>query len=314
MNAENTNLLISRVALPIFRLAHKFLSGRGLERFSLIRNIYEFLYSRLIPKDTTLMVLDGVKINLPGRDVPSTITANLLMYGVWERFQTKLFKHTIHEGMAVVDIGAHIGYYTLLAAGRVGKKGVVFAFEPDESNYSMLIKNIEQNGYNNVTPVKKAVTSSTGTVRLFLNAKESAEHNIIGKHGQKSVVVDSVALDDFLDAGYAVDVIKMDIEGAEMAALLGMGKIIARSPELAIFTEFYPQALERAGVSSAVYFNELQRHEFKIYLIDEQRQCLEAVPDITYLTGHLMKKKIMGLNLLCVKGSLIDINLLCRQV
>jgi FkbM family methyltransferase len=283
------------------------LSGRGLERFSLIRSIYEFLCSRLIPEDSTLIVLDGMKINLPGRNAPSSITVNLLMYGVWERFQTKLFKDLIHEGMVVIDIGAHIGYYTLLAAERVGEKGAVFAFEPEESNYDLLIKNVKQNEYSNVTPVKKAVTSSTGTIKLFLDARESAEHSIVGgKRGQKAVLVDSVALDDFLDADYAVDVIKMDIEGAEMAALLGMSKVIARSPRLAMFAEFYPGALERAGVSPADYFNELQRHGFKIYLIDEQRQCWEAVSDIAYLANYLMRKKIRGINLLCVKGSLMD--------
>ncbi|MCJ7515977.1 MAG: FkbM family methyltransferase [Dehalococcoidia bacterium] len=248
-----------------------------------------------------------MKINLPGRNAPSTITVNLLMHGVWERFQTKLFKDSIHEGMVVVDIGAHIGYYTLLAAERVGKNGAVFAFEPDESNYDLLIKNIEQNEYSNVTPVKKAVTSSTGTVKLFLNARESGEHSIIeDKRRQKVVLVDSVALDDFLDADCAVDVIKMDVEGAEMAALLGMSKVIARSPRLAMFTEFFPGALERAGVSPADYFNELQRHEFNIYLIDEPRQLWEAVSDIAYLANYLMRKKIRGINLLCVKGSFMD--------
>ena len=273
----------------------------------MIRSIYEFLCSRLIPEDSTLIVLDGMKINLPGRNAPSSITVNLLMHGVWERFQTKLFKDLIHEGMVVVDIGAHIGYYTLLAAERVGKKGAVFAFEPDESNYDLLIKNIKQNEYSNVIPVKKAVTSSTGTVKLFLDARESGEHSIVGrKRGQKAVLVDSVALDDFLNADYAVNVIKMDIEGAEMAALLGMSKVMARSPKLVVFTEFYPGALERAGVSPADYFNELQRHGFNIYLIDEQRQWWEAVSDIAYLTNYLMRKKIRGINLLCVKGSLMD--------
>lgn len=307
MCGETINLLKTKVALPTFRLAHRFLSGRGLERFPLIRNIYEFLCFRLLPKDTTLMVLEGMKIILPGRDSPSTITVNLLMYGVWERLQTKLFKDSIHKGMVVVDVGAHIGYYTLLAAERVRENGVVFAFEPDESNYALLINNIEQNKYSNVTPVQKAVTSSAGTVKLFLDAHESGEHSLVGdERRQKAVLVDSVALDDFLDEDCVVDVIKMDIEGAEMAALLGMNKVIARSPRLAIFTEFYPRGLEKAGFSAADYFNELQRHGFKIYIIDEQRQWWEAVSDIAYLTNHLMRRKIRGINLLCIKGNLMD--------
>lgn len=304
MCGEIINLLKAKVAFPILRLVYRFLPGRGLTRFPFVRTIYEFLCFRLIPKDATLMVMEGIKIILPGRDNPSNITVNLLTSGVWERFQTKLFKDSVHKGMVVVDIGAHIGYYALLAAERVGKNGAVFAFEPDESNYAFLIRNIEQNEYGNVTPVKKAVTSSTGKVKLFLDAHESGEHSIVGdKRRQKAVLVDSVALDDFLDKDYAVDVIKMDIEGAEMAALLGMNKVIARSPKLVMFTELYPKALERAGFSPADYFNELQRHGFKIHLVDERRQQCEAVPDLAYLTNYLMKKKITGINLLCIKGA-----------
>lgn len=273
----------------------------------MLRAIYESLCFRLIPKDTTLMVMEGIKIILPGRDNPSTITVNLLMSGVWERFQTKLFKDSVHKGMVVVDIGAHIGYYALLAAKRVGKNGMVFAFEPDETNYAFLIRNIEQNGYSNVTPVKKAVTSGTGKVKLFLDTHESGEHSIVGdKRRQKAVLVDSVALDNFLNKDCVVDVIKMDVEGAEMAALVGMSKVIARSPRLVMFTEFYPRALERAGFSPADYLDELKRHGFKIYLADEQKQCCEAVPDIAYLTNYLLKKKILGVNLLCIKGQRRD--------
>jgi len=300
---KSINLLKTKLAFPLFRLGHKFLSGKGLERFALIRSVYEFLYLRFMPKDTTLTVVEGVKINLPGRNAPSAVTAHLLMYGVWERFQTELSKDFIHEGMVVVDIGAHIGYYTLLAAKHVGKKGRVFAFEPEPSNYAFLVKNIEANSYSHVIPIKKAVTARTGTVKLFLDRRESGEHSIVeDKQRQEAILVDSVALDDFFGEDYAIDVIKMDIEGAEMAALLGMGKIIARSPRLAIFTEFYPRAIEGAGFSPAAYFDELQRHGFKIYIIDEQRQQLEITPDFAYLTRKL---KARGTNLLCVKGNSI---------
>jgi len=297
-------LFKTKLAFPIFRLLHKLLSGRGLERFALIRSVYEFLYLRFMPKGNTLVVLEGVKINLPGHDTPSTITAHLLMHGVWERSQTKLFKGFIHKGMVIVDIGAHIGYYTLLAASLTGEEGKVFAFEPEPSNYALLVKNIEANGYNNVIPVKKAVVDRTRRVKLFLDKRESGEHSIVDdKRRREAILVDSVTLDDFFGKDYAIDVIKMDIEGAEMAALLGMSNVIARSPNMVIFTEFCPRFLERAGYSAAAYFNELQGHGFRIYLIDEQRQRLEAITDIAYL---MRRAKGRGTNLLCAKGSFID--------
>ncbi len=77
------------------------------------------------------------------------------LIGEYEPETTDLFVSLLHEGDVVVDIGAHIGYYTLLAARTVGKDGKVFAFEPDPDNYALLVKNVEMNGYNNVTAVQK---------------------------------------------------------------------------------------------------------------------------------------------------------------
>ncbi len=287
------NLLKTKVALPVFRLGHKLLSGKGLERFALIRSVDEFLYLWLMPKHTTLVVVEGVKINLPTWNVHSRVAGQLLMYGVWEKFQTKLFKESIHRGMVIVDMGAHIGCYTLLAANLTGEEGKVFAFEPEPSNYALLVKNIEANGYSHVIPVEKAVTDRTGTVRLLLD-------NISDKRKQEAILVDSISLDEFLPEGCAVDVIKMDIEGGEMAALLGMSKVIDRSPNMVIFTEFHPGLLERAGFSPVTYFNELKRYGFTTYVIDEQRQQLEVAPHI----GYLMRKLKGGVtNLFCVKGN-----------
>jgi len=83
----------------------------------------------------------------------TTVGTSLLKWGFFEKYETKLFKKSIKRGMVVLDIGANIGYYTLLAARLVGDEGKVFAFEPDPYNYSLLRKNIEANRYNNVIPM-----------------------------------------------------------------------------------------------------------------------------------------------------------------
>ena len=69
---------------------------------------------------------------------------------------TALVKRIVRNGDIVVDIGAHIGYYTLIFARLVGPKGKVFAFEPEPNNFNLLIKNIKINGYKNIIPVQKA--------------------------------------------------------------------------------------------------------------------------------------------------------------
>ena len=71
--------------------------------------------------------------------------------------------------MTVVDIGANYGSYTLIASKLVGNDGRVYAFEPEPGNYDILVKNIEMNGYTNVTPIRKAVSNKQGKVRLYVD-------------------------------------------------------------------------------------------------------------------------------------------------
>jgi FkbM family methyltransferase len=78
-----------------------------------------------------------------------------------------LFKGIVKEGMVVVDIGANIGYYTLIAAKLVGKSGIVYVFEPMPSNYECLCKNIEVNGYTNVVLIQKAVSNKYGIAKVW---------------------------------------------------------------------------------------------------------------------------------------------------
>jgi FkbM family methyltransferase len=71
--------------------------------------------------------------------------------------------------MTVVDIGANIGYYSLIAAEPIGTDGKVYAFEPDPDNYALLVRNVELNGYRNVETVEKAVSSESGFVTLYID-------------------------------------------------------------------------------------------------------------------------------------------------
>jgi hypothetical protein len=80
----------------------------------------------------------------------------------YEPETTAVFLSLITDGDVVVDLGAHVGYYTLLAARRVGPEGRVFAFEPNPDNFRLLVKNIESNLYSNVIPVQKAVSNGRG--------------------------------------------------------------------------------------------------------------------------------------------------------
>ncbi|MGA2186664.1 MAG: FkbM family methyltransferase [Bryobacteraceae bacterium] len=97
------------------------------------------------------------------------LAPHLLLDGFWEAWMTKAFRNVVHEGMTVVDVGANIGYYTLMAASLVGDKGRVYSFEPHPEVFGMLTRNVHVNYFfYNVTLVQQAVLHERGKIDFFL--------------------------------------------------------------------------------------------------------------------------------------------------
>jgi FkbM family methyltransferase len=199
-----------------------------------------------------------------------------LATGGFERFEAELFTQSIQPGMTVLDVGANIGYYTLLAARRVGPSGRVYAFEPDARTRSGLEHNLRLNELENVTVVPKAVSDTPGTRSLYLS-DSAAKSGLFRTMAEDSVVdttiVETIRIDDLLD-GTQVDVVKMDIEGHEPAALRGMSETLARSSDLRLFIEFSPVALAAAGVDPASFGAALRSDFLEVRLIDERSASL----------------------------------------
>ena len=226
------------------------------------------------------------------------VSLSLIVHGCWEKYETQVFRKIVKKDMVVVDIGAHIGYYTLIAAELVGLKGKVFAFEPDPDNYNLLVKNIKLNGYTNIISVKKAISNKTGKAKLFMSSKNKSSSQLYHADSlRESIVVDVTTLDEFFkDYDGKVNLIKVDIEGAEMAAFQGMANLIRKNDDLAIFTEFCPRTLRRTGSSPEEYLSKLEDMGFKIYHIDEQKECMNLI-DAAYATRLCHSQKFT--NLLC---------------
>ncbi len=216
-----------------------------------------------------------------------------------EKLTTSLFRQAVKEGQTVVDIGANIGYFTLLAARLVGPTGTVYAFEPEPHNYEVLLKNLSLNGYDNVVPVQKAVFNVSGTVKLYLSHTDIGAHTLREKHDHWQfdtkqsgdfVEVEAVTLDEFFkDKGHPIDVIKMDCEGSEMAVVLGMDRIIRNNPGLKMFIEFYPSAIEEMGFSPREFVSKLVNdYGFAVTAIDELRSLENRVLKINDI-DELMK-------------------------
>ena len=252
--------LVSRARAP-FR-------GRGIEKLSLINKIYSsYLWASL----------QGHKMYLNARD--KVITPSVLNSGVWEKYETELFLRVVKRGMVVIDLGANIGWYTLIAAKLVGKKGKVYAFEPEPVSYALLRRNVQMNGYNNVIIEQKAVLNRSGSIRLFLSSDNLGDHRIYdSRNGRKSITVEGTTLDEYFSNWHEkIDVLKIDIQGAEMAALLGMDRVIKANEELKIFVEFTPVGIRRSGFSPKEFLHRLAEYGFKFYFIDKQKEVIKSM-------------------------------------
>jgi FkbM family methyltransferase len=199
-------------------------------------------------------------------------------------------KDTLSAGMTVVDIGANVGTYTLLALQSVGGAGRVVAYEPTPRVFDILKNNVQVNGFLETGVVdlrRKAVTDEGSSGRPFYVPGTSLTHSSLfdeaeaGDGHSQVISVDTVSLDDDLETIDRIDVIKIDAEGAEPLILRGMQRLLSRSPDVTIFMEFAPQHLLRAGVEPRSFLTEMRQQGFQIMEIVEPTGDAREVVDDT---------------------------------
>jgi len=244
--------------------------------------------------------VNGLKMFLDPAEEASH--AGAFLWGEYEPATTAVFMAMVTDGDVVVDVGAHWGYFTLLAATLCGERGRVFAFEPHPRNFDLLTKNIRVNRLTNVVAIQKAVANHTGTTKLF-QARSTAGHSLCsippewrlaGGPAKEAMVVDTVALDDFCAQSCVVPrLIKMDIEGAEPLALAGMRRLIERNPLLVLITEFNSSYLD--AKAAAAFLGQLTACGFDVGSIDDDRRQLAVGPKAAMLKRLLEKETTYNL-------------------
>ena len=174
---------------------------------------------------------------------------------------------------AAADVGANVGLLTLALASTVGPAGRVFAFEPEARVRAQLLKTLHLNGLAQVTLSAAAVGREAG--RLAFNQSPVIGHSSLyalppDEQAQARVAeVEVVRLDDAIPAGLKLDVVKIDVEGAELDVLAGMARVIADSPDLAILAEFGPSHLARVEIAPEAWFAAFGAHGLAAHLIEE---------------------------------------------
>jgi FkbM family methyltransferase len=181
--------------------------------------------------------------------------------------------------MTVYDLGAHVGFYTLLFSRLVGPTGVVHAFEPVPRNISYLKRHLRLNRAMSVRVQEFAVTRQTGTVSFDSSSGVSTGRVVPGTASETSRVA-AVSLDDFIYAcGHeAPDLIKMDVEGGETDVLAGMSRLLAeRLPVLLVSVHGSSRWRECMVALASAGYTLLDLHGMPARL-DTARDDLVALP------------------------------------
>jgi FkbM family methyltransferase len=203
-------------------------------------------------------------------DLADWLGQYVYLTGTYEPPTSDQFRKLVNPGDTVLDVGANAGYFSLLSATLAGPNGRVIAFEPIPTVRNALSANVQLNRFSNIRVVPKAVSDVPARLTIY----EGPEgHKGISSlrplaSASREVVIDAVALDDLISDLGRVDCIKIDVEGAEMRALLGMTKLIERdSPSLII--EFTDEYLKSFGHSARQMAEWLAARGYRLDRIEE---------------------------------------------
>ena len=213
-----------------------------------------------------------------GNPVNSGIAYEIFRRGIWEFTTTKKFKSSISSGMCVVDVGGATGYFTLLAARRVESQGRVVTFEPIPNQMELLKRNVDHNGYSNVTISSFGLFDHNRTIVLEKPGKKSRLAAQKSEPSQEDILIECRKFDllrEEMDLP-KVDLIKMDIEGAELSALKGMRQTLTDDKPI-IILEIHPENLGAFGHNIGDLLSFLKGLSYEVHPIDCTGKMLRAV-------------------------------------
>jgi FkbM family methyltransferase len=240
---------------------------------------------RFVPSWTDV---DGLQMT--GRTIGHVNHLRAWQHGAEEAHMTTLFKTAVQAGDTVLDVGGYLGWFTLLAARAAGPSGRVIVIEANTQSLELLERNIERNGFSDrVTIHRAAVADKPGKATFFWDAADgsasglAAPDNVGGSYEVAVATIDSLLADERVP-----DVVKIDIEGGEVAALAGMRRTLAAAKSgMKLFVQLNPAALENAGTSGDALLAELRKAGFRVNVIDEAARAVRPLGDDERLEQHV---------------------------
>jgi FkbM family methyltransferase len=195
-------------------------------------------------------------------------------YGIWEPTETDFIIDNLSAGDTFIDIGANIGYYSVLAADIVGSSGSVFGFEPDPRNFALLELNLALNRASTAKAVRAAVSDSRGTAGLHRSMNNLGDHRLLpGADASGALNVDTVRLDPKLLRPPSGKVtVKIDTQGWEGRIILGNIEAL-RAAEHIVF-EWSPPWIDNTNVDPLEIIAVLEDAGYRLAIISEERREL----------------------------------------
>jgi FkbM family methyltransferase len=224
-------------------------------------------------EEVTIVDTDVGRLLLHARD--RVMTPLIQRDHYWEAPEGRFLRSAIQAGATVVDVGANVGYMTLLAAQAAGPDGLVVAVEPEQANLALLRANLWLNGVDNARVLGVAAWSRRGLLPLWFNADNRGDHRVGVDATAGAPMVSAVPLDELLGE-LVLDVVKIDTQGSDHEALAGMSEAISRSPDVAVLTEFWLDGLEQRSASPLDVLRGYRDAGFAIGLLEDDGRELPA--------------------------------------
>lgn len=204
-------------------------------------------------------------------------------------------KRAVHPGMTVIDVGANIGYFSLLLAKLVGPQGKVYAVEPSKGNLDYLQKNVKLNKMSNIQIIPFAAGARSESRKLYIHAAGS-QNSFYARGGNiDAEQVEIVSLNRVITE--QVHFAKIDVEGHEIEVLKGMNRILQATPEIRLIIEWNSKTLQRAGRLPQALPEFLLQRGFVLSIIDDRTGVLRNIAETNRLQWPELLSKSQHVNL-----------------
>ena len=190
-----------------------------------------------------------------------------LVFGSGEQKEIERFLSLVCSGMVVFDVGANIGIYSLLSARSVGSAGCIHAFEPTPFVANRLRDNVRLNKFQNIIVNQVALSDQVGATEFYVH--EEDDRSSLGAVSTKTITVQTITLDEYVQRARIphIDLMKIDVEGAEVKVLRGAQALLSRRDAPAMMLEFNPSALALMGTSDNELAALLSGYGYKLEVI-----------------------------------------------